>query len=1027
MADPDTPRFLTDILRERAAWSPQGVALVLLTPDGGAERVTNERLLAMAEGYAGGLIGGGVVPGGPTLLVMPHSVDLLAAFWGAMIAGTAPVIFPYMAPQTRMDAYVARVAEGVRRVGAGHLITTSRWRGPMAARLREAGCRVVVEPASVPAPAGSRPHEPVGPDQPAYIQLSSGTTGVPRGAVLSRRAVMAQVAGIIEALEIGPPDVLVSWLPPFHDMGLVSLLTAFAADLTAVLMSPFHWVRNPADYLRAIHEYGGSISWMPNFGFAHCVRAVREAGVEPASRRRVELAGIDLSGWRVLGSGAEPIRQSTLTAFVERFAPHGFKPEAIRTGYGMAENVLAVTLSRPAPFPPIDWVRRADLSRDGRATPVAAHSDDAVQLVSSGRPIGNTQLRIIDPAGEPLPDRRVGEIIIRGDSLFDGYIQQVGSIQPAARPTGWFHTGDVGYTADGELYVCGRRTDMIIVGGRNVFPEEIEMAVRSVEGGRVRRAAAFGVESAEAGTEMPVVVCETSGRLTGAERRRLIRNIRERVYETLDVILGDVVLVRGGWIEKTTSGKIARRRNRDKYMEMARSPELFPVAPDDCSADELRGHLIRYFESVLGIHPIRAAEPLFDLGVDSLQFFHLFTRIEEGLGVRLALSELLREPTVDHLVRMIQRPADPGEAGNGPADPFSHDLDHSLAGPRVWRVIRRPDSSPGRKLSQLGAMAAVRGVRSGPFVGRLSPSYATGMEWIRWMAEAGAVRRWAFRRPIRQLRRLMAEMEAHGAEPSPHDPASVIYRSLTSNFWNAWRVSALKRLPPRRLDRWVHVAGTESFHQARRAGNGVILVHGHFPLLRVIGPVLGRLGVDDAAAVVGMAAYFSDHFRWDRPPSGGPGGPVSSRGVLIGQLYLGKRTLERGGIVHIVPDAYGKTGAPVPFFGRRRRFMTGFAELAAGTRAAVIPVSVRGDPSGRVRVQFHDPLHVGGHGRRSPASRIGSLVGQYARFLVEAWQRDPGNISWRQVERFFELPVIDPLDFRFWKSQIINPQFKEGR
>lgn len=1000
---PDPPRFLTDHLRVRANRNPRGAALVLLTPDGGAERVSNGRLLAEAEGYAAALAQDGAVPGGPTLLVIPHSVDLLAAFWGAMLAGTAPVILPYMAPHTRLDAYIDRVAEGVRRLGAAHLITTDRWREPLAARLSETGCRIVVERSPVRDAAAAPLPDSTGLDSPAYIQLSSGTTGVPRGAVLSRRAVMAQVAGIIEALDIGPPDVLVSWLPPFHDMGLVSLLTAAAADLVAVLMSPFHWVRSPADYLRAIHEYGGSISWMPNFGFAHCVRAVREA----------DLAGVDLSGWRILGNGAEPIRRATLTAFADRFVPHGFKPAAIRTGYGMAEHVLAVTLSRPAPFPPIDRVRRDDLNRAGRATPAAAHSDGAVRLVSSGRPIGDTRVRIIDTAGETLPDRRVGEIIVRGDSLLDGYLQEAGTVHPAVKSTGWFHTGDMGYIADGELYVRGRRTDMIIVGGRNVFPEDIEGAVRSATGGRIRRVAAFGVESAEAGTEIPVVVCETPGGQTGAARRHLIRDIRERVYEALDVILGDVLLVGRGWIEKTTSGKIPRRRCRDKYLEMARTPELFPISPDDCSADELKGHLVRYFESVLGIHPIHPADPLFELGVDSLQFFHLFTRIEEGLGIRLPLAELLREPTIDHLVRMIQRPAESGGGGEGDADSFSRDLDHSIAGPRAWRVISRPDLTPARKLHQLGTMAAVRMVRSGPFVGRMTPSYETGMEWIRWMAADGSARRRLFRRPVRRLRQLLTEMAAEGPAPSPHDLASVIFRSLTSNFWNAWRISALRRLHPRRLDRWVHVAGAETIHQARRAGCGVILVHGHFPLLRVIGPVLNRLGVDEAA-VVGMAAYVSDHFMTDRSASRMPGGAVSSRGVLIGQLYLGKQTLERGGIVHIVPDAYGETGVPVPFFGRRRRFMTGFAELAVQTRAAVLPVSVKGDPSGRVRVEFHDPLHAGGFGHRPASSRIASLVRQYARFLAEAWHRDPGNISWRQVERFFELPVIDPVEkFRF--------------
>ena len=294
---------------------------------------------------------------------------------------------------------------------------------------------------------------------------------------------------------------------------------------------------------------------MPNFAFNHCVRYVRDE----------EIAGCDLGSWRILGNGAELVQWESLQAFAKRFGPYHFRASALMVGYGMAENVVGVTLSPVATAPHREWVRVEEADATQRVIAVSEAAPDAKVMVSCGYAIPGTTLAILDEAGKVLPERHIGEVVLQGSSLFSNYYHQP-ELTARAMRGGWFHTGDLGYLAEGELYVYERKADILIVGGHNVRPFDIEQIAQSELQTVKGECVAFGLFDQELGTELPIVVCEVRGQVSEADKRALTRRIRQRVLQELDITLADVYFVRRGWVVKTTSGKMARAANQQKYL-----------------------------------------------------------------------------------------------------------------------------------------------------------------------------------------------------------------------------------------------------------------------------------------------------------------------------------------------------------------------------------------------------------------------------------------------------------------------------
>lgn len=532
---------------------PDKTALIWI--DGQGEKaISYDAFFAHAAGAARALETVGVQQGDLIILVLEQGETVLYGFWGALLLGAVPSIFPYLTEKLDPARYYVSVRELVARSGARVVITSDNLKPPLETAL--AGVDVTLLTMETPDKADAAPyiaqHEAAG-ETTAFLQHSSGSTGLQKGVMLSHRAVLNQVEAYGQVIRLTTDDVIVSWLPLYHDMGLIAgFIMPLVSGVTLVLMSPFQWVRKPEMLLHAIHRHRGTLCWLPNFAYNFLATRIRPDA----------LAGIDLSSWRAAINCSEPVYAESHRVFLEKFASYGFQPAALATCYAMAENTFAVTQSAMPGPPRVDEVERDTLLHDRRALP--ASGAPSLTFVSCGKPIPDCEVRIVDEAGNVLPERCVGEIAIRSNSMLNGYYKQP-ELSAKALREGWYHTGDMGYLADGELYITGRKKDLIIVGGKNIYPQDIENLLNDIAGLHPGRAVAFGVFNDRLGTEDVALVAEADTDDPEAQAE-IMREIRSRVAQTLDVAVRYVHLVDNRWLIKTSSGKVARTANREKFL-----------------------------------------------------------------------------------------------------------------------------------------------------------------------------------------------------------------------------------------------------------------------------------------------------------------------------------------------------------------------------------------------------------------------------------------------------------------------------
>jgi acyl-CoA synthetase (AMP-forming)/AMP-acid ligase II len=511
------------------------------------------QLLDDARAAAGRLRAAGLQPGETLALIVPEARDFLATFLGAVCAGLVPVPLYPPARLDQFEAYLRQTTPAVRASRAAAVVTTAPLRrvlGSLQADVSTVRSVLAIEKLQGPR---LETLAPVGLDDPVFLQFTSGSTSDPKGVVLTHRNLAENVAAIAgpHGLRLTAADLGISWLPLFHDMGLIGMaLTVLYHGCRTEFLSPLAFLKRPATWLKAISRTRATITFAPNFAYELCVRRVQPR----------EMAGLDLSCWRVAGCGAEPVRAETLAAFAEKFAGVGFRAEAFLPCYGMAEHTLAVT------FPPLDRAPRVDavdaeqLSAARLAVPHVNGDATRVELVSCGSPFPGHKVRIADPKGRPLPERHVGQILLKGPSVFRGYLDRE-ALSREALAGGWLHSGDLGYLADGELYVCGRVKDTIIVNGRNYYPQDLEQAAATVGDVRKGRVVAFGTQAAGGRDRIVVVVEATDARPADD----LADRVRGRVVEGTGVLVDDVVVAPSGTIPKTTSGKLQRVRVKHQF------------------------------------------------------------------------------------------------------------------------------------------------------------------------------------------------------------------------------------------------------------------------------------------------------------------------------------------------------------------------------------------------------------------------------------------------------------------------------
>lgn len=564
LADRAEVTTLLDMARRQVEAHPDGTAVIFIPADGSAARhVTTKAFFDGAARYADALRKLGIGNRDLVILVMEHSEALLYAFWGAMMIGAIPSMFPFLSDKLDPQLYFERVKLLITHSGAKAVIASEAFVESLTALLAESGTKVIGERhLSGEAITPDFEAGAVG-DDVAFLQHSSGTTGLQKGVALPHRSVLNQIASYSEAIHLTPDDVIVSWLPLYHDMGLIAgFVLPITQGIPLVLMSPFHWVRDPKILLHAIHAHKGTLCWLPNFAYNLMATRIRDNA----------LTGVRLETIRHFINCSEPMHVDSHRLFMERFRAYGLRETALATCYAMAENTFAVTQGIPAhenggtsASVTVDTISRAVLTDQHRAIP-ATDGELSIEMLSCGRAIPNCTIRIVDDSKEKraLPERSVGEVAVRSDSMLQGYYKR-DDLTAEALFDGWYLTGDYGYLADGELYITGRKKDLIIVGGKNVYPQDLELIANQVQGVHPGRVVAFGVDDTRLGTENIVMVVEAES-TDDDVRTEISKEVRRRVAAETDVTLSNVLVVDSMWLHKTSSGKIARGANRDKYL-----------------------------------------------------------------------------------------------------------------------------------------------------------------------------------------------------------------------------------------------------------------------------------------------------------------------------------------------------------------------------------------------------------------------------------------------------------------------------
>jgi fatty-acyl-CoA synthase len=518
-------------------------------------------------------VGAGFAPGSRVAIAAETTPEFLIFFYACQYSSLIPVPLPLSLNVGGHQAYVARLrgmlsaAKPCAAAGSADIVRF----------LREAaeglGISLVDTCESFQAlPDTGADIRPFGKDDPCYIQYSSGSTTKPRGVLVTQRAITANARAIGKfGLGLSSGDRATSWLPLYHDMGLVGFcLTPMLSQITVDYLATSSFALRPRLWLKLISDYQSTISFSPTFGYELCVRRSAKDGG----------GGFNLASWRAAGVGGEMVRPEVLTRFADLFAESGFDSRAFMPSYGLAEATLAVTFTPRGRGMGVDTIEREAYERFGRAVPVlnsvAADRHRVRAFATCGQPLPEYELAICDDAARPLPERTIGRVVVTGPSLMDGYFQDPESTEKVLLADGRLDTGDMGYMVDGELVVTGRRKDMIICKGRNIWPQDLEWSVETLPAVRSGGVAAFSVLGGNQEEQVVVVVeCYTNDPVL---RRALEEDVRASVHRTAGVPC-EIVLVAPRSLPYTSSGKLSRATAKSQYLNGSLTPVDAPYRP----------------------------------------------------------------------------------------------------------------------------------------------------------------------------------------------------------------------------------------------------------------------------------------------------------------------------------------------------------------------------------------------------------------------------------------------------------------
>jgi fatty-acyl-CoA synthase len=554
----DGKETISGCWRSTAERAPNKEAIVHYVAGEEPYRWTWGEILRVSSLYARALKDHGIRKGDICAIIIRHHKDFYPIYMGISALGALPAVLAYPNSRLHPDKFRQGLEGMVRRSGLDYVLTEKDLGAVVDPMVSSTGStiRAVLYPLewslgveageSVPSSLG------VGGDTPCLLQHSSGTTGLQKAVVLTHRAVLEHMRRYGRAIAIREDDKVVSWLPLYHDMGLIA---AFYLPLTLgiplVQLDPFEWISAPVILLEAISSEKGTLAWLPNFAYNLLADRIREE----------DLDGIRLDSLRMVVNCSEPVRSESHEKFLRRYAPFGFRKEALAACYAMAETTFAATQTTPGQDAKQIFVAREDLSAG--VVRLARPGEPGRACISSGAPISGCELRVLDDDGNALPENRVGEIAIRSVSLFDGYHNNPEKTEEVLKD-GWYFSGDYGLLHAGEYYIIGRKKDLIILAGKNIYPEDIEDVVGKVQGVLPGRVVAFGVEDDITGTEQISVVAESQTDVE-AEKKKLRMEIVQAGMG-IDVTISNVYLAPPRWLIKSSAGKPARKANMERSL-----------------------------------------------------------------------------------------------------------------------------------------------------------------------------------------------------------------------------------------------------------------------------------------------------------------------------------------------------------------------------------------------------------------------------------------------------------------------------
>ncbi len=552
---PESATTLIDVLAWHVKHHPKRLHIRILENEGEEDTLTYQELWQGAQNIAAGIQQRGVQPGESIAIMLPTGKDYFFSFYAILLAGAVPVpIYPPVR-RSQLEDHLRRHSRILNNCVASMLISMPE--AKLVAQLLKSqvgSLRNVVTVEELVLETKEFFPPAIDASDIAFLQYTSGSTGNPKGVVLTHANLLANIRVMGEAVKADSKDIFISWLPLYHDMGLIGAwFGSLYFGLVLVVMSPLSFLLRPQRWLWAIHQYRGTLSASPNFGYELCLKRISDADVQ----------GLDLSSLRLAFNGAEPVSPKAIEKFTTRFSPFGFRAEAMLPVYGLAESSVGLAFPPLNRKPRIDCVQRERFSESADALPADSTDENALCFVGSGQPLKGHEIRIVDSDSRELPERTEGYLQFRGPSVTTGYYRNPEATK-ALFKDGWLDSGDLAYMAEGEVFITGRSKDLIIRAGRNIYPHEVEEAVGNIPGVRKGCVAAFGTKDPHTGSEQLIVLAETRG--TGAEKTNALKKaITSIASDLLNLPPDRVILAPPHTVLKTSSGKIRRSACKELY------------------------------------------------------------------------------------------------------------------------------------------------------------------------------------------------------------------------------------------------------------------------------------------------------------------------------------------------------------------------------------------------------------------------------------------------------------------------------